>query len=56
MADLDFPGGSVIKKLPPVQEMWISSLGWEDPLEKKMASYSCIPAWEIPWREKSGGL
>ena len=32
-----FPGGSVVKNLPAKQEMWIQSLGWEDPLEKEMA-------------------
>jgi len=32
-----------------VQETWVQSLGWEDPLEKEMATYSSILAWEIPW-------
>ena len=36
--------------------MWIQSLGWEDPLEKEMATHSSILAWEIPWTEKPGGL
>ena len=35
-----------------LQEMWVRSLGWEDPLEKKMATHSSIPAWEIPWTEE----
>ena len=35
---------------------WVRSLGWEDPLEKEMATYSRILAWEIPWTEKPGGL
>ena len=39
-----------------MQEMWVQSLGWEDPLEEEMATYSSILAWEIPWTEKSGGL
>ena len=39
-----------------MQEMWIWSLGWEDPLEKEMATHSSIPAWEIPWTEEPGGL
>ena len=46
-------------KLPAmqeVQEMKARSLGWEDPLEKKMATHSTIPAWEIPWTEEPGGL
>ena len=46
-------------KLPAmqeVQEMKARSLGWEDPLEKKMATHPTIPAWEIPWTEEPGGL
>ena len=46
-------------KLPAmqeVQEMKVRSLGWEDPLGKKMATHSTIPAWEIPWTEEPGGL
>ena len=39
-----------------MQEMWVQSLGWEDPLEKEMATYSDILAWEIPWTEEPGGL
>ena len=39
-----------------MQEMQALSLGWEDPLEKKMATYSCILAWGIPWTEKPDGL
>ena len=38
-----------------MQEMWVRSLGWEDPLEKEMATHSSI-AWKIPWTEKAGGL
>ena len=38
------------------QEMWIRSLGWEDPLEKRMATCSSILAWHIPWTEKLGRL
>ena len=38
-----------------LQEMWVRSLGWEDPLEKKMATHSSIPAWEIPWTEEPAG-
>ena len=40
----------------PMQEMWVQSLGREDPLEKEMATHSRILAWEISWTEKSGGL
>ena len=39
-----------------MQEPWIESLGWEDPLEKKMATHSSILAWEIPWAEELGAL
>ena len=37
------------KNLPAVQETWVLSLGWEEPLEKEMATHSSIPAWRIPW-------
>ena len=43
------------KNLPAVQETWFPSLGWEDPLEKGMATYSSILAWRIPWTEEPGG-
>ena len=39
-----------------MQETWVRSLGWEDPLEKEMATHSSILAWEIPWTEEPGGL
>ena len=52
----DFPGGSVVKNLPEMQEMWIWSLGQEQPLVKEMATHSNILAWEIPWTEEPGGL
>ena len=39
-----------------MQETWVWSLGWEDPLEKGMATYSSILAWRIPWTEEPGGL
>ena len=44
------------KNLPAVQEMWVQSLGWEDPLEKEMATLSSILAWRVPWTEEPGGL
>ena len=50
-----FPGGSVLNNLPAMQEMWARSLGWEDPLEKEMATHSSIIAWEIPWTEEPTG-
>ena len=39
-----------------MQEMWVRSLGQEDPLEKEMATHSSIIAWKIPWTKKPGGL
>ena len=49
-----FPGGSEVKRLPPVWETWFRSLGREDPLEKEMVTHSTILAWRIPWTEKPG--
>ena len=49
-------GGSVVKNLLPVQEMWVQSLGWEDPLEREMATLSSILAWKIPQTEEPGRL
>ena len=46
----------MVKNLPVLQETWVQSLGWEDPLEKEMATHSSILAWRIPWAEKCGGL
>ena len=45
-----------VKNLPEVQETWVQSLGWEDPLEKEMATHSSILAWKISWTEEHGGL
>ena len=45
-----------VKNLPAMREMWIQSLGWEDALEKEMATHSSILAWRIPWTEESGEL
>ena len=49
------------KNLPAIQETWVRSLGWEDPLEEGMATYSSILAWRIPGTEvippgKAGSL
>jgi len=46
----------VVKNLPAMQETWVQSLGWEDPLEKGMATHSSILAWRIPWTEETGRL
>ena len=39
-----------------MSKMWVQSLGWEDALEKEMATHASILAWEIPWIEDFGGL
>ena len=39
----------LVKKLPAMWEIWVQSLGWEDPLEKGTATHSSILAWRIPW-------
>ena len=39
-----------------MQETWVQTLGWEDPLETEMATHSSILAWETPWTEEPGGL
>ena len=45
-----------VKRLPTMRETWVQSLGWEDLLEKEMATHSSILPWEIPWTEEPGGL
>src|SRR5574341_967679 len=45
-----------LKHLPAMWETWVRSLGWEDPLEKEMATHSSILAWRIPWTEEPGRL
>ena len=45
-----------VKNLPPVQETWVRSLGWEGPLEEVTATHSSILAWRIPWKEEPGRL
>ena len=45
-----------LKRLPPVRDTRVRSLGWEDPLEKEMVTHSSILAWRIPWMEKPGRL
>ena len=42
--------------LPTMWETWVQSLGWEDPLEKEMATHSSIHAWKTLWTEEPGGL
>ena len=49
------PGGAVVKNPSAVQEMWVGSVGWEDPLEEEMATHPSILAWRIPWTEEPSG-
>ena len=46
----------LVKNPPAMQETWVRSLGWEDPLEKEMAPHSGILAWKIPWTGEPGEL
>ena len=45
-----------IMSLPAMQETWVQSLGWADPLEKEKATHSSILAWEVTWTEEHGRL
>ena len=51
-----FPVAQMVKNLPAGQEVWVQSLGREDPLEKGMVTHSSILAWRIPCAEEPGGL
>ena len=53
---MDLLVAQTVKNLLAVQETWVQSLGWEDPLEKGMATHSSILAWRMPWTEEPGGL
>ena len=55
-SDSEPPGNQMVKSLHARWETWVCSLGWEDPLEKKMATHSSILAWRIPWTEEPGRL
>ena len=46
----------MVKRLPTMWETWVQSLGWEDLLEKEMATHSTILGWKIPWTEELGRL
>ena len=46
----------MVKNLPAMQETWTQSLGWEEALEKEMATYSSALAWKVPQTEEPGGL
>ena len=54
IVDLGFPGGSAVKNPPTMQEMWVPSLGQEDPLKDK-ETHSSFLAWRIPWTESLVG-
>ena len=45
----------MVKNLPAVQQTWVPSLGWEDPLKKGMATHSSVLPWESPWTEELAG-
>ena len=51
----DSPGASVVKNVLPVQETWVRALGWEDPLEKELATHSRILVWTTLWTEELVG-
>ena len=46
----------MVKHLTTIKETWVQSLGWEDPLEKEMATHSSILAWKTSWTKEPGGL
>ena len=52
MVQTGLPGVSVVKNPPVMQETGVLSLGWEDHLEKEMATHSSILAWRIPWTQE----
>ena len=56
LALMTFPAAQRVKRLPTKWETWVQSLGWEDILEKEMATNSSILAWKIPWMEEPGRL
>ena len=51
-----FQVAQMVKRLHAMRETWVQSLGWEDPLEKEMATHSSMLAWKIPWTEEPGRL
>ena len=53
---MGFPGSSVVKNPPAMQDMHFQCMGWEDSLEKEMAIHSSILPWRILWTEEPGGL
>ena len=53
---MGFPVAQSVNNLPAVQETWVRSLSWEDPLEKEVETHSSILAWRIPWTKETGRL
>ena len=53
---MGFPVAQSVRNLPAMQETWVRSLSWEEPLEKEVATHSIILAWRIPWTEETGRL
>ena len=53
---MNFLGGSVVKNPPAMQQTQVEFIGWENPLEKGLATHSSIFAWRIPWTEEPGRL
>ena len=52
---MGFPAGLVVQNPPAMQETWVQSLGWQDPLEEGMPTHSSVLAWRISWTEEPGG-
>ena len=46
----------IVRNLTAMQETWVHSLGWEDPLEEGMATHFSVLAWRVPWTEEPGDL
>ena len=53
---MGFPVAQSVRNLPAMQETWVRSLSWEEPLEKEVATHSSILAWRISWTEETGRL
>ena len=53
---MGFPVAQSVRNLPAMQETWVRSLSWEEPLEKEAATHSSILAWRISWTEETGRL
>ena len=54
--NLGFPDDLAVKNPPAMQETWMRSLHWEDPLEKKMATHPSVLAWKLPWTDEPAGV